>query len=258
MITPYCREPAAQLAACHESVKGQSVPCTHVMVADGHPRQEVGDWAVEQIILPRAHGDWGNQARGIGALFAVRRGFDAIAFLDADNWYEPGHLASMVEVHLLTGALVCTSGRTLHRPDGSLMYADVTDSDGKHHVDTNCFFLTRGAFGLLPIWSRMPAELGPIGDRILWQAIVARDLRRAHRSRPTVAYRTLYRCHYDGIGEAAPAGAKLSEDCTHKAMRWWASQPDEVRAGVLGTAGGSNSRDGRAGAVLGSPCLHRF
>ncbi len=222
VITPYHREPIEQIRQCHESVRSQTVPCDHFLVADGHPQPDVATWPAQHFILPRAHGDFGNTARGLGALAARNEGYDAVAFLDADNWYAPGHIASMIEVHQITGAPVCTSGRTLHRPDGSFLAIDRHDSDGKTHVDTSCFFLTREAFGLLPIWALMPPNLHQGSDRVFWQAIVARDIRRAHRARPTVAYRTIYRSHYEGLGQPVPPNAKPNVEAALEDLLHWA------------------------------------
>ncbi len=92
VITPYCREPSNVLQNCHESVCRQTFPCTHLMVADGLPCAEIAHWEVEHLTLPGPHHDVGNTARGLGALSAMNRGYDAIAFLDADNWYYPDHI----------------------------------------------------------------------------------------------------------------------------------------------------------------------
>ena len=64
VITPYYLEPLEVLRNCYESVLSQTFPCTHFMVADGHPCEEVSSWAVEHIILPKPHHDLGNTARG--------------------------------------------------------------------------------------------------------------------------------------------------------------------------------------------------
>jgi len=34
VVTPYCREPLETLLHCHESVRGQSYPCTHFLGAE--------------------------------------------------------------------------------------------------------------------------------------------------------------------------------------------------------------------------------
>ena len=94
------------------------------------------------------------------------------------------------------------------------MYIDRNERDGKNHVDTNCMFLTRAAFRVLPGWGMMPPQLGAIGDSIFWQALKARRLATAHHPEPTVAFRTQYQVHYQNVGEPAPPGTKSNEDST--------------------------------------------
>src|SRR5262249_33103168 len=124
VVTPYCGETPEILAKCCDSVRDQTFACAHVLVADGHPQPWMEKWDGMHIVLPRAHQDNGNTARMIGAMSAVNQGFDAIAFLDADNWYEPDHIARMVALHRRTQAEVCTAGRMIVREDGSPMFVD--------------------------------------------------------------------------------------------------------------------------------------
>lgn len=229
VITPYYLEALELLRNCHDSVLRQTYPATHFLVADGHPRQDVSEWGVNHITLAKPHGDVGNTPRGIGAISAVNQGFDAVCFLDADNWFYPHHIEAMIRLHRETGAAVCTASRTIHRLDGSLMFRDEKECDGVNHVDTSCYFITRAAFRVLPIWALMPPELGPIGDRVVWQSIVARRMRRAHHPEPTVAFRTQYQVHYLSRGETPPPNAKTNADSTGRAFRWWSSLPVDVR-----------------------------
>jgi hypothetical protein len=129
--------------------------------------------------------------------------------LDADNWFYPNHIEAMVELHKKTNAAVCTASRTIHRGDGSLMFFDQHNSDGIGHVDTSCLIFTRAAFQVLPLWVMMPKELGPVCDRVFWQAIRARKIQCAHHPQPTVAFRTQYQLHYAALGEPAPPGDRL-------------------------------------------------
>tara|TARA_B100000674_G_C37112518_1_gene589639 strand:- start:173 stop:316 length:144 start_codon:yes stop_codon:yes gene_type:complete len=47
------------------------------------------------MILPSSHGDNGNTPWGVEALMALAEGYQLVAFLDADNWYHEGHIASL-------------------------------------------------------------------------------------------------------------------------------------------------------------------
>src|SRR6185369_3572393 len=134
-ITAYYRETLEILRQCHESVSAQTYPTTHFMVADGVPQKAVDDWKVEHIALPRSHGDFGDTPRVIGAISALNLGYDAVTFLDADNWYHRKHIEVMVGAHKQTGRDVCLASRTIHRLDGSFM-CNAQEDDS--HADSSC------------------------------------------------------------------------------------------------------------------------
>lgn len=228
VVTPYHREPDALLQACHASVLAQSHPATHIVVADGHPSPIVQGWDAQHIALPREHANYGGTPRAIGALSAIAQGFDAITFLDADNWYDPDHLRSMIDLHVVSGAAVCVASRTLRRLDGSLLDVNGEAEDGKSHVDTNCLFFTAAAFRILPVWGLIPRVLRPIDDRVMWAAIRSSGLRIARRVAPTVHYRTSFRVHYEERGEAPPPGAKGHEH-VRTALQIWNDMPPRER-----------------------------
>jgi glycosyltransferase involved in cell wall biosynthesis len=210
VVTPYYQERPQLLAQCHDSVRKQTYACTHVLVADGHPQPQMAQADALHIVLPRAHQDNGNTARMIGAMSAMNQGFDAVAFLDADNWYEPDHIARMVALHRRTQADVCTAARWVVREDGSPMFVD-WECDGVDFVDTSCFWLTGRALNLIPLWGAMPRGGGPIGDRVFWRAVINQGLSRAHDPHPSVAFRSRYRFHYEHAGETPPPDAKSIE-----------------------------------------------
>jgi glycosyltransferase involved in cell wall biosynthesis len=209
IVTPYCNEGDDILAICLSSVRDQRYEdCRHFLVADGFPNRLVAAADVQHIILPCAHRDNGNLARCVGSIAAASEGYDAIAFLDADNWYRDDHIARLVELHKQTGAAVCTAGRTIHRLDGSFLRIDVAFSDGVNFTDTSCLCIFRPAFDLLPLWGSMPPQFGPICDRVMWAAIRSRDLKTAHSREPTVAFRSQYASDYTAHGETPPPTAK--------------------------------------------------
>src|ERR1700730_14939645 len=134
-------------------------------------------------------------------------GFDAIAYLDADNWFAADHLQQMLALQQATGAAVCTAGRNLVDLEGRLL-GRCREVDGDKFADTSTLFFTRAAYGLVAVWYRMPRALTPIGDRVMWKAAKDGNLVRAHRDEPTVNYRTNYLAHYRYFGKTPPAGAK--------------------------------------------------
>src|SRR5206468_601045 len=90
-------------------------------VSDGNPRSELASWPIDHVTLPHRHDDIGSTPRLIGSYHAIGLGFDAVAFLDADNWYGEDHIESLVRLHQTTCAGLVSSSRMLCRLDGSVM-----------------------------------------------------------------------------------------------------------------------------------------
>jgi glycosyltransferase involved in cell wall biosynthesis len=234
VVTPTFRTERSWLEQCLDSVRRQTAPCTHFLVNDGD--QELAAWfkkesgtfagtarrvlrikvpdpflpGVEYLELPRPHEDNGNAARAIGSISAISRGFEAIAYLDADNWFEPHHLERLLDLHLRTGAAVCTAGRNLVDLEGQFL-GRCPEVDGEKFADTSSLFWTRAAFGIVAVWYQMPRALAPACDRIVWKAVKDQKLTRAHHGTPTVNFRTQYAAHYRHFGRQPPPGAKHVE-----------------------------------------------
>lgn len=222
VVTPYYREDVARLVHCHRSVAGQRAPCTHIMVADGYPCAAVADWDVDHIALPRSHHDIGSTPRVIGSFHAIGLGFDGIAFLDADNWYDADHIASLLELHARTGAPFVTSSRLLCRLDGSVM-GRCHMTDGTSFVDTSCMLLMRQAFGLIANWCLMPDYAQIISDRVFLFQARAAGVAMAHSDKATVHYRCGKAGNYHHFGETPPAGAEPRPDYEAALRRWEAA-----------------------------------
>lgn len=219
VITPYYKESIDYLRECHESVINQTYECTHVMVADGFPNNKIDTWDVDHIILPKAHGDIGSTPRLIGCYHAIGLGFDAVAFLDADNCYREDHIESLVNLHRETGATFLSSSRMLCRLDGSIMArCHLTNPD--KFIDTNCVVVTYGGFELLAKWVLMPNYGHLIGDRIFLYYAKQMQLEMAHSDKPTV----FYRCSKDGIyrnlNEPIPKGVMPRPDYEASFRKW--------------------------------------
>lgn len=211
VVTPYFDTREGWLRECHESVMQQTYPCTHIMVADGRPQAIVDQMKVQHIKLPVNIRDYGDTPRGIGSVLAISQEFDAIAYLDADNWYYPQHIETMVRLHRKSGAAVISASRNLHRLDGSLLGL-CTEVDGEEFVDNNCYFFTREAFTLIPVWWMMEPHHHPIDDRVMHAHIRSQKQSHVHATVPTVAYRTAFRAHYQKFGEEPPPGTKDGEE----------------------------------------------
>lgn len=202
VITPYYKESLEVLKECHQSVLNQKVNASidHFLVSDGFPNFEVSNWKAKHITLPNSHADNGNTPRGVGSILAIAEDYDFVAYLDADNWYHPKHLSSLISLHNQTQAPVCCSMRTFHKQDGSLLNITEPQEDSLLHVDTSCFFIHSSAFKLLNIWHHMPKELGPICDRVFKLAFINARFPIAYSKLRTVAFRSQYRFHYELAG----------------------------------------------------------
>ena len=213
VVTPYYKESEDLLWQCHESVIRQKGDFTinHFMVADGYPQAQVSKWNCNHTSLPLAHNDAGNTARGIGSILAEKINSDFITFLDADNWYHDNHIKSLLLFHLKNRTAVTTCFRTFHSTDGSQLKVTEIDEENLKHVDTSCMFLHKNAFYINRLWHQIPQELWGIGDRIIMAKIIKERLSIASTRSRTVAYRTLWRNHYEMAGMLPPKDAKGDE-----------------------------------------------
>ena len=216
VVTPYFRETRDVLWQCHRSVRDQQdaswdFRVEHFLIADGHPLAEIDDWSASHVRLPSAHGDNGNTPRGVGSLLAKSDGYDFIAYLDADNWFHAGHLASLLALHRQTGSPICSALRTFHGPSGERLAISETDEDALRHVDTSCLLIHRSSFDLIGVWLDMPRKLSPICDRVFLAAILHRQRSVQSTGQRSVAFRTQYASHYRAAGAPVPPGAKHAD-----------------------------------------------
>ena len=219
VITPYYKEPLAQLHQCHQSVLAQSEPCLHVLVSDGHPRPRINKWNAEHVRLPRSHGDIGSTPRLIGCYHAIGLGVDAVAFLDADNWYGPNHIADLLAAMDEEHADFVSSGRTLCRLDGSEMgLCPLTDSE--RFIDTNAMLFGKRAFHQLHHWVLMPSYGHLIGDRIMLNHVKRSNLKRHHLKQGSVFYRCAKEGLYRQMGEVIPKGVQPRPDYEESFRQW--------------------------------------
>jgi glycosyltransferase involved in cell wall biosynthesis len=207
VVSPYFKEPLSQLRRCHASVLAQTYPCRHIFVSDGFP-QDLSSLGPEldHIQLPH-NDDYGNSPRAIGGISAAARNFEAVAYLDSDNWYEPNHIEHMVRLAASASAAVVAAQRMLRSLDGKAMGADTFDSDGDAFCDTSCIFLTHEALDLIMEWL-MPKDLAMVGDRVFWERVLRSGFKRVASAIPTVNYVTDWATHYERFGLPVPPTAK--------------------------------------------------
>ena len=223
VVTPYYREPTTWLRQCHESVRSQTYPCTHIMVADGAPNADAVRWDTVHIALPENHHDYGDTPRAAGSTFAKDNGFDAIAYLDADNWFAPEHIETMVALHQSTGAAICSASRYLTRTDGSIIGICLA-SNGKTFIDTNCYFFTKDALSLATRWTEIPSYAHAICDRVMFHYVRRSGISCAHADRPTVYYRVSLPSFYRRLGEPVPPNARGDDAALRAALDRWEAE----------------------------------
>ena len=206
VVTPYHDENIDILKRCHDSVRNQTIPVTHIMVGDGKARELIDRWKCEHHKLPYAHADAGATPRAIGALSAFSRGYDVVMFLDADNWYEQDHAKTLTAVLQESGADAVIATRTIHAQDGTAMYVDRIESNGENMIDTNTWVLTRSCLSQLHAWIVEPNNR-LWSDRYFDHAMRSSELKIARCEVPTVAYVTKWAWHYQHAGMPIPDDA---------------------------------------------------
>lgn len=219
VITPYYKESIDTLRRCHESVRNQTYDCFHVIVADGHPNTEIDCWQSHHVVLPVSHNDIGSTPRLVGSYHAIGLGVDAVAFLDADNWYSPNHISGLMEAKQTNGAAFVSSGRMLWSLDGYSM-GECPLIDPLKFIDSNCMLFGREAFGLLHQWVLMPSYGHLIGDRIIYHHVLQSGLVRVHVPRPTVNYLCGKEGLYKLMNQPIPASCSRRPDYESSFKQW--------------------------------------
>lgn len=228
VITPYYNEPLEMLKKCHQSVLDQTVNAKHIFAADGNPRKELDKWDAEHFILPYSHNDYGGTPRALAALSAFQRGSDAICFLDADNWYTPGHVQEMLKLHTQSGADICITCRQLYTVSGEKIHLSAEEDMLDNFADTNSLWMTKAAMPLLSSWIFMGSELSACGDFIFYQEIKASGLKIAREKKQTVCYQTRWKGHYEKAGLTPPENAE-TKDTTASTCAWFRNLPGRER-----------------------------
>lgn len=206
VVTPYFETEPAWVRQGHASVRGQTVPAHHILVCDGSAPVQNDAFHGTHILLTRNYRDYGNTPRLIGCYNAITQGADAIAFLDADNWYQPDHLENLLRSAQDNRLDACSSGRALYRPDGSYMIK-CPDVNGRPYIDTSCLLVMKSAFHHLIAWVLTGQDTAAITDQHVWTHMRTAGARLGFLDKATVCYRTRHASHYRLIGEAPPPDA---------------------------------------------------
>jgi hypothetical protein len=206
VVTPYFQTRLDWLRQAHDSVRSQSVAAWHILVCDGSAAAQIPSFQGTHILLSRNYQDYGNTPRLIGCYNAITRGADAIAFLDADNWFQRDHLEGLLEYARSNNLEACSSGRSLYRPDGSFL-ARCPVVNGRPYIDTSCLLVMRSAFQHLIAWVLSTQENAAVIDQEVWKHMQTAGARLGFLDRPSVCYRTRHASHYRLAGETPPTDA---------------------------------------------------
>lgn len=206
VVTPYFRTPPDWVRQANDSVRAQSIPARHILVCDGSEPAQLAAFEGTHILLGRNYQDYGNTPRLIGCYNAIAQGADAIAFLDADNWFQPDHIEGLLHYIRANNLDACSSARTLNRLDGSFL-AKCPTVNGRPYIDTSCLLVMKSAFAHLIAWVLPKQDVAAVADQEVWKHMQTMGARLGFLDRPTVCYRTRHATHYRLVGEAPPPAA---------------------------------------------------
>lgn len=196
VVTPYFRIDPEKLKRCCDSVARQTFKCDHILVADGEPQAMPQGVNVIHMVLPANVGNSGATPRGFGAQYAFVQGYDAVAFLDADNWYDPDHIEKAVHVLEDDAQDVVFARRHVIFPDGEILQVDDPQDKDGGHVDTNCYVFSKRVAYLMSVWAMYPKEFGVGEDRLMRKIIADKKLKTKLIDKKTVWYETNWGIHF--------------------------------------------------------------
>ena len=209
VITPYYQEQPELILRCIRSVSNQTIDCDHFLISDGFPQDWIDQETVRHIKLDISHRDFGNTPRSVGGMLALAQdeNYDAITFLDADNWYDVDHIEECLNAARIGLAPdYVKARRRFVRNDGSEL--NYPDESSEFFVDTNCFFLLPGSFHMIPLWGLTPRPLTMFCDRIFYTGLNAGKLNFASVDKVTVNYLCTWADIFKQLGEEVPEYAK--------------------------------------------------
>lgn len=208
VVTPFCKTRPDWLSQCHASVRAQTHPCTHFLVSDGSGENPLTDFQGQFIHLEQPHKDSGDTPRGIASLSAAAQDFDAIAYLDADDWLLPTHIEQLIMGQQDSGGAICYSGVGFYGTDSRYLGGSSAFPFRSAYV---CCMVTRQAFPLLGLWAMMPRAFHTIGDYWMYSTFLRSGLPVADNQVESYAYRTRWPAHYQHFRHAVPTDAKTLE-----------------------------------------------
>ncbi|MDD3370468.1 MAG: glycosyltransferase family A protein [Alphaproteobacteria bacterium] len=227
VVTPYFKEPQSTILACIDSVKKQAFASEtkkaeihHYLVSDGFPQSWIDTAGIRRhMVLDFPHKDMGNTPLTLGAMQAIADGCDAIYFLDADCYLDPGHMAACLETAENNPGIdfvVCK--RRFVNLGGEIV--PIEEEPVEQHVDRNCFFLLPGAFHTISQYMMQGPVLAKICDRVYYGLLVYQKLKFAVNGPTTLNYVSNWNGEYLKAGEMPPPEAKSHYDMS-EIVNWW-------------------------------------
>ena len=196
VISAYAHETTETLMKCIASVERQTIECTHILVADGLPNADIERLSSERFIHLSLPENIGFNQCGIGVELAFAMGFEVVAILDADNWYEPNHLEKALTQINQTNADVVFAKRKVIFPDGEILSVDDPQDNSGLFADTNCLVLTSKVRAVTPVWLMWPTCFGAGEDRAICICLRQLNFNVAMNKDATVWYQTNWSHHY--------------------------------------------------------------
>lgn len=180
----------------------------YYIVIDGEERapaaasgiREAAEWpATKVVVQPHRTGGGGYNGHRIYGAFSFLLPGDVVVFLDEDNWLEPDHVGSLARLIAKNGLDWAHSLRRVWSKEGQLLCEDDCQSLGRwpvyhdpslHHVDMNCYALTRRAAMTLAnvVAQAYGGTFTTSPDHLLCQALMAQFPRFATTGLSTVNY----------------------------------------------------------------------
>lgn len=163
IITSYYHESRETLERCIESIRAQSVPTTHILVADGAPVDWIdGIPGVRHLRLDRPHEKHRMAPVAIGATLAAGEEFDAIGFVDADTTIDEDYTETCSALaereYQLHFVLAEAHAVSEHAADAQ---------DNAPEIPLGSLWVLRRGFPALPGIALIPHPLAALGQRLL-------------------------------------------------------------------------------------------
>jgi hypothetical protein len=263
VITPYVNEPASWIWHCVDSVRAQSTPAVHILVADGVDRPEIA--AIDGIVHLRSATNLGPAgARGLGCRHALTEGATALAFLDADDIWHREHLTMVssateatrcdVAVSVLRLGMLPCGNYFVKLPSATFTSDNVAasalpklepDQPGQPGMASSSLFLRGGALESVSALENMPAEITAFEDMFFAHVLFSKAPGVCWYLQPTVAVRLK---RNDVLKELMPRpdlarqlGLEESTssrgDAIQRTCDWWHGLEERERQAVWGRLG---------------------